>query len=92
MKMKYYHIKTEQDSWGDILLSKINCPVCGYDFNHIAETEIRHGKDSYQAWQGRGDLVKIFIEGECGHKWNLCLGSHKGQIFIFCEHDEYWSK
>ena len=41
--------------------------------------------DHYKAWEGRGHCIVIPIEGECGHVWNICIGFHKGQNFMFVD-------
>lgn len=88
----YHRIKVDElTCFGpNPFLTFLLCPICKYEYNHIGEVEKHHGKDSYQAWEGRGDLIKIFMECENGHRWNLCLGFHKGNTYIFCEHDKYW--
>ncbi len=42
------------------------------------------GGDDYEAgWGGRGDLTVLPFEGECGHRWALCFGFHKGMTAAF---------
>jgi len=41
------------------------------------------GKDNYEAWEGRGDLIRIPFNCEEGHSWDLCFGEHKGMTFAF---------
>jgi len=97
-------LKTETRTWpGECALShalleegqrcsnnwELRCPVCGFWPGHMREVEKIDGKDSWQAgWSGRGDLVVIRIDGECGHSWELCLGEHKGAIQIFARIDD----
>jgi len=62
----------------------IVCPVCGFDYNHFDSPEEDDGEDGYQAdWEGRGDLIKIPFWCECGSRWELCLGFHKGNTHSF---------
>lgn len=63
---------------------KIICPVCGFDYGHVGEIQILQS-DHYKAWEGRGHCIVIPIEGECGHVWNICIGFHKGQNFMFVD-------
>lgn len=63
----------------EFLYSLLVCPVCDGTFNHIGTPERREGKDDYEAWRGRGDLLVIPMDGECGCRWQICLGEHKGE-------------
>ncbi|HKP51605.1 MAG TPA: hypothetical protein VJ183_03030 [Chloroflexia bacterium] len=73
-----------ESSWGDSSLLDLHCPVCGHEYNHPLDPIRIDGEDSYKAgWPGRGDLLLIPVEGECGHLWELCIGFHKGQTAIF---------
>ena len=85
MKKKTYYLKTEDDSLCDLKLSKLLCPVCNGRYNHKTRIVKRSGHDNYQAWKGRGNLIEIFMHGECGHNWSLSIGFHKGESFIFCK-------
>lgn len=68
---------------------KLLCPLCGFDYNHFSKCEIENGNDDYDAsWSGRGDLTVLKFWGECGHNWELCIGFHKGQSFIFARRDK----
>jgi len=66
--------------FGDLL----TCPVCGDGYSHISYDEIQvMDSDHYNAWNGRGPCTVIPIEGECSHGWDICIGYHKGENFIF---------
>src|SRR5687768_14932522 len=54
------------------------CPCCRNDYQHVDGTETIDGKDYYEAWEGRGDLVIVKVWGECGSTWEMCFGFHKG--------------
>lgn len=70
--------------WGDKDMSVLKCPVCEEIYHHLGEPVKESGKDGYEAsWGGRGDLVIIPIEGECGCLWEICFGFHKGNIAAF---------
>ena len=72
----------------DFNANVICCPVCGCNYSH-QECEIEmHTSDNYKAWAGRGEVIVIPFEGECGHKWKLCIGYHKGKNYIFNEVEE----
>lgn len=69
--------------WGDAK-RLLTCPVCGFDYTHVDPPYLKDGDDNYQAgWGGRGDLVVVPLWSECGSKWELCLGFHKGQTAVF---------
>lgn len=63
----------------------VTCPICGFDYNHISEPIFENGKDNYESSASayRGNLARIPFECENGHKWELCLGFHKGNTFAF---------
>jgi hypothetical protein len=76
----------DQVSLSQILI----CPICGFDYNHlrtpgrlIGWESADRGVRSQHQWVGRGDGFVLPIEGECGHRWAICLAFHKGQRFIF---------
>lgn len=70
---------------------EILCPVCEFNFNHVHGIKLLDGLDSGAAgWWGRGDLIVIRMECEEFHKWELCIGFHKGNQFIFAR--KGWSK
>jgi hypothetical protein len=73
---------------------KMRCPVCHFDCIHEGAPYVVPGHDNYEAgWDGRGDLVVVPMEGECGSRFDLCFGFHKGQLMSFvrltlrCEED-----
>ena len=68
-------------AWG----TRLKCPICADTYQHVTNSWQRiFGRDDYEAgWGGRGDLVILPLWGECGHTWELCLGSHKGEVFVF---------
>jgi len=72
----------------DFNANAICCPVCGFDYSHQAGEITILSSDNYRAWAGRGEVIVIPFEGECGHKWKLCIGYHKGQNYIFNEVEE----
>ena|SRR5690349_7636910 len=68
-------------------LQALACPVCGDTYHHWRTPHEVPGNDNYEAgWPGRGNLLVIPIDGECGHYWELCLGSHKGDVAIFARY------
>lgn len=71
------------DSWPPIL--DVICPVCGFNYNQIRNQKLIDGKDDYQAWEGRGDVVKLLFVGECGAEWHMCFGFHKGTTYAYAE-------
>ncbi len=69
-------------------LLQVLCPTCSYDYVHFEEPRRVSGEDSYRAWAGRGECVRLPFWGECDHTWELCIGYHKGQAFMFVEPTE----
>ncbi len=63
------------------------CPVCGYGYSHFDGFEEIDGEDDYKAWEGRGNCYIMKFWGECGHKWNISIGFHKGENFVKVESD-----
>jgi hypothetical protein len=66
---------------------RTKCPECGFNCNHINRTERYDGHDNYKAkvfgWWGRGDVIAVVFDGECGHQWRMCFGFHKGEIYVW---------
>lgn len=71
--------------WSDGPTFTVHCPICGHDYTHAAEPLVLDSEDRYLAWAGRGDCIKIPFEGECGHRFVLCIGYHKGKNYAFWE-------
>lgn len=75
-------IISPERNWDD--LQTVKCPTCGFTYNQVVAIRTVPGHDDYKAgWPGRGDLTVIELAGECGSRWTLCLGFHKGQTGIF---------
>ena len=69
---------------------RCKCPVCGEHYLHFDDPKVIDGKDDYKAkWVGRGDKLVIPMWCEQGHKFELCIGFHKGQLFPFLDNMEY---
>jgi|TARA_R100001530_G_scaffold118890_1_gene86027 hypothetical protein len=65
---------------------QVMCPVCRFEYVHMSQIIERvRGKDNYEAWEGRGDLIRIPFNCEEGHSWDLCFGEHKGMTFAFLD-------
>lgn len=62
----------------------ICCPTCGCCNCHFGKGKVKKVKE-YSSWYGRGPCLVIPIDGECGHKWNICYGEHKGDLARFIE-------
>jgi hypothetical protein len=66
-------------SWARILC----CPECGHDFSHTEPPYHQVGEE-YKMFSGRGGELSITpLWSECGSKWQVCIGFHKGQAPIF---------
>ena len=67
---------------------RVRCPFCGFEYVHAGTPEQVPGHDDYQANKAvdagsfRGDAIRIPMEGECGHKWALIIGFHKGHTIL----------
>lgn len=64
------------------------CPVCRFEFVHIREVEKIDGRDNYEAWEGRGDVIKLHAECEGGHEYWICFGFHKGNTSVWTEFEK----
>jgi len=77
----------DECGWQNGTARNLNCPVCGDNFQHVGkdvgEPRLIDGQNAYAAWDGKGDLVVVPVVGECGHKWELCFGFHKGNTAAF---------
>jgi len=61
------------------------CPCCGFDHTHPVGTFQRDGQDDYKAfWGGRGSASGVVMVGECGSRFEIGIGNHKGQSYTFC--------
>ena len=56
----------------------IECPFCGYFYVHCGQPE--SGDDERMGGMKQGTLVIPFW-GECGHRWDLIFGEHKGNTY-----------
>lgn len=64
------------------------CPACGDEHNHIgdisafsSEDDCGYGFDTEGHYRGGG--LKLWMHGECGHKWKLHIQHHKGETMMF---------
>ena len=55
------------------------CPVCGCINTHLEPPYLKVG----DKWQGNGELAITPLWSECGSKWEVCIGFHKGDAPIF---------
>lgn len=64
----------------------INCPVCGFDYTHVSDVNVIPGFDDYRATRKvRGDVIKISMYCESRHTFDVMIGFHKGQNYVWCE-------
>jgi hypothetical protein len=62
----------------------LQCPFCDLEYVQFGRPYQIDGQDNYKAgWGGRGDLLVIPFYGECGSRWELCFGFHKGSTDSF---------
>jgi hypothetical protein len=86
--------REEATSWDPDGVEAVHCPVCGDSYTHPGEPERIKGRDNYEAWEGRGDLVTVTFWCESGHTFSLNFGFHKGSTICFWEYvaQLYWCK
>lgn len=68
----------------------IECPVCGDVYTRQRPPYAIRGYEpsdpalpAYRGYPLRGDGLVIPFTGECGHAWDLILGSHKGETELW---------
>jgi hypothetical protein len=59
--------------------SLVECPECGSENCHIESCQDEGAGEFNQG------LIRIHLYGECPHKWDLCIGGHKGTLVAFTE-------
>lgn len=77
-------IDISDDSYNSFGAS-VCCPICGDSCVHLKSAALIPGEDSWKAWAGRGDAVKIRMNCESGHAWTLRYGFHKGNTYVAIE-------
>lgn len=76
-------ISNDDAGWGDGARNLL-CPICGHTYNHMEAPVVTGTQGDYAGdWHGRGALTVIPMWSECGSKWELCMGFHKGETCIF---------
>jgi len=58
---------------------RLDCPIC-MCINGEVESPYLVIDDN---WNGYGPLSITPINSHCGSKWEICVGSHKGDVTIF---------
>jgi hypothetical protein len=85
-------ISNDAACWGDEARN-LTCPECGDTYSHMEPPYLKDSEDNYNAnWGGRGDLAVVPVWGECGSKWEVCIGFHKGESAIFARLKESCKK
>jgi len=69
-------------SFGGISCDLLVCPTCKFEYTHMGKPFVIDGNDNYKAWSGRGDLFILPFSCECGSKFEICFGYHKGHNSI----------
>lgn len=64
-------------------LKAVKCPCCGGTNNHVEPPYLVTGDDYKCGWDGRGERIVVPFWGECSSKWQINVGFHKGESFIF---------
>jgi len=65
------------------------CPKCGCTNTHVEAPYLVLGDGN---WQGNGELAITPLRSECGSKWEICIGFHKGEAPIFVRVKELCEK
>lgn len=85
-----FAVASDEDGGGDRLV----CPVCGFDYVHIAPVGVwqdgtlsmihRSGSEDIHGEKktGRGALLAITFWCEGGHRFSYRFQFHKGQTFV----------
>jgi hypothetical protein len=65
----------------------LHCPECRSDYVGWDGVPAIEMSDDNSAWEGRGSVLTIPMQGECGHNFVISLGFHKGRtwLFVSCE-------
>ena len=58
------------------------CPECGFNYTHILDVTVHPGNDDYTPGPNRGGQHILWLQGECGHEWQLVFGFHKGNTYV----------
>jgi hypothetical protein len=64
----------------------MQCPTCGDTHVHTVEPRLIDSGDKWggaAGWPGRGSMLVVPVEGECGHRFDICFGFHKGATSMF---------
>lgn len=77
---------------GAYLDAGVVCPFCprklgDYSYVHLGDITHLPGNDNYESsnpWglNVRGDVVAQEFWGECGHRWIVAYGEHKGGLLV----------
>lgn len=72
-------VNNRNPGWSQDEIRLLHCPVCNCDNTHIEPPHLNYNAQ----WEGQGELAITPLWSECGSKWQVCLGFHKGQTAIF---------
>jgi hypothetical protein len=61
----------------------LHCPQCRSDYVSWSGPPTVDACDDSSAWEGRGSLLTIPMQGECGHDFLVSFGFHKGRTWLF---------
>jgi hypothetical protein len=74
---------------------QVFCPVCGDEWVHLEDVADGEGYESGREGDAgkvlnnfpwvRGPVKALIFAGDCGHRFSVSLGFHKGATFVFCE-------
>ena len=77
----------DNDNLNDFFYGSVRCPVRGCHSRqranfHILDIGIVDGETQPHYRQTRGAQAVVSLDGECGHKFDLVLGFHKGATYV----------
>lgn len=75
----------ESTNFIDLEATKLINPISSCEWVHFRGIEEIDGEDSYKAWRGRGDCIKVHFDDEEDGTFALCFGFHKGNMFTWVE-------
>lgn len=76
--------RPDPDDWNFDGQLQLHCPVCRFEYVHFDAPALTES-DSYTAWEGRGNALRVGMWCESGHAWTLRFGFHKGGTFFAFE-------
>lgn len=74
---------TETIGIWDQTMCRVTCPVCGAPQATVKPPYYKPVSERSTPWEGSGNLSAIPVWGECGARWEICVGEHNGACLVF---------